>query len=619
TVVGVMPPDFAFPVDSVRLWRPLSPAGAHASHFNAVGLLRAGVTFERAEEMTARTTRGLRDATGQPLPELRLLPLAPMSGRTRPVLLASIGAAALLLLIAVANVAQVLLGEALRREREMAVRSALGGSPTRLARQVIVEAGVLSVGAALLGLLLARAALPAFVSAVPWAISFFALRPIVIDARVLSCALVVTTLASVGAAAGPLWRLRDARTSFAPRTTGNTPGRGRLQGGLLVGQVALTTVLLMAAGLLGRSVIVLFERDIGFTPRPLLVVSVDLPGVLFPTAASRRALLDAWRQRVAGLPGVAAATVGEGSIPPSLGFRNGAIETADGGVFGDATTVVTEATVDDGYVATLGLPVLSGRAFDATDSAETQRVVMVSRALAERLWPAGDAVGRQVRLEPEESWSTVVGVVGNVRNGSQEQPLGDLALYWSRAQSPDPWRFQSLVLRVTDGSSRRLEPAVRQALRALNPDVPIADVQSGDDVVAEANVRLRFFTGLMSAIAIVALGLAIVGIYGSFLSAVRQQVGELGVRRVLGAEAPAIVRLVLGRAVRVALAGLTFGAPLAIATAGLLRGLLVELEPYDPATLASVALFLLAAALAAAFVPARFAGRIDPAVVLRHE
>jgi putative ABC transport system permease protein len=382
-------------------------------------------------------------------------------------------------------------------------------------------------------------------------------------------------------------------------------------------QLAVTAVLLVAAGLLANGFVRLNRVDVGFSPANLLTMSVDLPPTTLRTASDKAAFIDEWRRRAATVPGTIAATVSTG-IPPHLGIRTGAIETADRGVVTGTSVIMAEDDVDEGFFTTLGIPLLQGRTFGAGDRANAVPVAVISHALAERLWPAADAIGRQFRVEADQPWYTTVGIVGNVKNGGFEQPLGDLAVYYARSQAKDTWRFQTLTVR-TSGSPSRLERPLRELVRTLNPGVPVSEVETADEVIAGTNARVRFATFLMWTLAAVATTLALIGVYGAFWYSVRQRTREIGVRLALGAEPSDITWMVLTQTAVVALVGLTIGLPVALASSRLLRGLLFGVEPSDPTTFALASVVLVAAALAASYVPARRASRVDPTEALRYE
>jgi putative ABC transport system permease protein len=617
-VVGVMPTGFEFPVDSVRLWVPLAEDPVHPIRVNAIGRLRPGVSFAEAQATAEATTRGLLDPAGHALPEVRVMPFLRRDPTTNLALVVLLGAVSLLLLIAVGNAANILLAEAIRRDAEMAIRASLGASVARLGRQVVTETLCMTTSAAVVGMALASVALRLVVSGLPWMMTFQSLRPIAIDWRASLFAVVTATVVGVGTALAPIVHAsRVGRQSSLKGTAIAATSHMRLRWAVVVMQLAVTAVLLVAAGLLANGFVRMNRTDIGFSPANLLTVSADLPPTTFGTSSDKAAFIGEWRRRAATVPGVIAATVSSG-IPPHLGVHVGAIETADRGVVTGANVFVAVEDVDEGFFTTLSIPLLQGRAFDAGDRADGVPVAVISRALAALLWPAGDAIGHRFRVDADQPWYTTVGIVGNVQNGGFDQRLGGLAVYHARSQVKDIWRFQSLTVRAA-GNPWRLERSLRELVRAMNSGVPVYEVETADEVIAGVNARVRFAIFLMWALAAIATSMALIGVYGAFWYAVRQRTREIGVRLALGAEPSDITWMVLTQTATVALVGLTIGLPVALASSRLLRGLLFGVEPSDPTTFALAAVLLVAAALAASYVPARRASRVDPTEALRYE
>lgn len=618
TVIGVMPPGFAFPVDSVRLWVPAVDDPVRPMAGNAFARLRPGVPFAQARTTAEATTHHLLDPGGVVLPEIRVMPFVRRDAKTADALFALLGAVAMLLLIAVGNAANVLLAEAVRRDAEMAVRSSLGASFGRLVRQVVTETLLVTIVAAAVAATLASVVVRLVAAGLPRVLTYQSLRPMAIDWRAIAFAIGIAAVAGLGTALAPLTRARRAAAQSSLRGTAiAATSHGRLRSALVVLQLAVTIVLLVAAGLLANSFVRLNRAGPGFSTSNLITIAVELPRTQFHDKLTMDRFLDEWRQRAAHLPGVTAVTVSE-SIPPGLGFRSGTIETADHGIIAGSNALVAEGVIDDGFFATLGIPLLQGRTFDARDIANGPLAAVVGRAMAERLWPNGEAIGRRVRLGPTLPWYTVVGVVGNVKNGAFDQPLGELTAYYARGQTKQTWRFETLIVRAA-GTPARLEHPLRELTRTLNPNVPVVAVETADEIIAGANARVRFVTFLMWGLAAMATLLALVGVYGAFWCAVRQRTREIGVRLALGAAPIDIVRLVLAESARVACAGLVIGLPIALAVSRGLRAMLFEVSPADPPTLAVVCAGLIVLALAASYLPARRAGRIDPTVALRHE
>jgi putative ABC transport system permease protein len=360
------------------------------------------------------------------------------------------------------------------------------------------------------------------------------------------------------------------------------------------------------------------RADRGFDPARVIQLSIGLPESWFPEKKATSLKLEELRLEAATMPDVAFATVSD-SIPPQLGFSSAAgLETADGGRVGQTDDTLAFSEVDDAFFSTLAIPILSGRAFDRSDAIDSQATAVVSRALASRLWPTTDALGRHFRLESTEPWLTVVGIAGDVANGGTDQPRGSLAFYRPRVQQATNWKYQTLIVRTKSDPQAAL-PSLRALVRRTLPDAPIEGVETAYESIAHANARVRFATGLMVAFAAVALGLALVGVYGSFWCAIQQRTAEMGIRIALGASSTTILKMVLASSARLVVLGVAIGTPLALAGAGMLRSLLFEVSPYDPLTFGLVVLALGLAALVATYLPARAATRVDPLAALRHQ
>ena len=618
TVIGVMPPGFVFPVNSVRLWTPAIDDPTRPGVFNVFARLRPGVPLVQARTTAEASTHNLVDEGGAVLPEIRITPFVGPNPQAADALFALLGAVAMLLLIAVGNAANVLLAEAVRRDTEMAVRASLGASFGRLVRQVVTETLLVTMVAAGVGAALAAVVVRLVAAGLPHILTFQSLRPMAMDWRAIAFAIGIAVAAGLGTALAPLTRARRSTVQSSLKSTAiAVTSHGRVRSALVVFQLAVTIILLVAAGLLANSFVRLNRAGPGFQTSNLITIGVQFARSQTGDKAAMDRFLDEWRQGAARVPGVMATTVAE-SIPPGLGFSRGTIETADGGVFTDSKADVAEGIIDDGFFSTLGIPLLQGRTFDGHDTPASPPVAIVGRTMAERLWPNSDAIGRRFRLDPALPWYTVVGVVGNVTNGTFDHPLGALTAYYARAQSKGLWPFETLVVRSA-GPPASLEHALRELTRSLNSNLPIVEVETADELVAGANARVRFVTFLMWGFAAIATLLALVGVYGAFWYAVRQRTREIGVRLALGAAPRDIVRLVLGESARVVAAGLVIGVPVALGVSRAIRAMLFEVSPTDPLTLAVACIGLVAGALAASYLPARRAGRVDPTVALHRD
>jgi putative ABC transport system permease protein len=611
TIVGVMPDGFEFPVGRVGLWRPYVPQATDTGVI-ALGTLKRGVTLGQAEAAARVASQA---HTSGPVRSVVISPFVRVDAATSTALYVLLGAVAMLLLTAIANSANVLMAEAVRRDVELALRATLGASWWRIARQLAVETLVLSTLAALVGLLLSAWTLGLVVKSVPYLISFQALRPIALDWRALTCAAAAAAVAGLGATSFAIVRVRRIDVHMALRgQTSGMPSHGRLSRVLTTTQMAITLALLASAGVLARGLFDLNRADPGFDPDHVVEVTVQLPTARLSDDATLQATLADVRTDAARLPGVVDATIAN-AMPPSLGNQPLADLDVAGAAARSSSRPVWFGRVDEAFFHTIGIAVLAGRGIETRDRADTQRVAVVSRALSDTLWPNGDVLGRQFRESTSDPWLTVVGIVSNVTNSSMDGSRGLLAFYTPHVQSPT-WWYESLIVR-TRSSPDQVVPALRTLLRSRLPDAPMDEAQTARDELLMSNSRGRFATGLMVAFAAVALVLALVGVYGVFWFAVRQRTREIGVRLALGAAPATMLRMVIGDSLRLVVIGVAAGIPLAFAATRALRSLLFDVSPSDPLTFGSATLLLAAAAIAATYLPARRASRIAPVEVLR--
>ena len=375
-------------------------------------------------------------------------------------------------------------------------------------------------------------------------------------------------------------------------------------------------MLLTGAGLLGHGFLNLSRVDPGFDPGHLVNVELRLPEWRYAGEADKRNALARLRDEAARAPGVVDATISR-SMPPGLEFRPLDTLVVSDPIGASHGAFVSNGVVDDRFFSTLRIPLLAGRAFDVHDGPDAPAVTVVSRSLAQRLWPGRDPLGETFRESPTAPPLTVVGVVGDAANGGFELQLGPLAYYTARAQTPT-WWFEGLIVR-TASNPEGFVPALRAIAHRVMPDAPIVDARSGVDTIANANSRVRFSTLLIMVFAGIALAVALTGIYGTFWCLITQRTREIGVRMALGASSRDVLRMVLTGSVRLIAAGLAAGLPLSLAASRLLEAQLFGLSPGDPATIAVVIAFLAVAALAASYLPARHAAMVDPAVALRME
>ena len=638
-VAGVMPPGFQFPGET-DVWQRLEwnlATHTRFAHFMAaVGRLRPGVTVEQARaELAALAARlAAEHAESNQDWGVRAEPLqADVVGSYGPALLVLTGAVGLLLLLACANVANLLLAQASAREREVAIRAALGASRGRLLTQFLAESLLLALGGAALGLGLAWAGLRLLVAS--RAVELPRLAELTVDGRLVAFGLgaALLTVLLFGLAPALQWAGGDLQAPLKEGGRGAGAGRSgrRTRSVLVVAEMALAVVLLVGAGLLARSFLRLLQEDPGFQPERVVTVDVQLPESLYGEWGRVGRFYDELVGRLAAHPALESAGA-TGFLPLDPGWRipyglpgRAPLSGAAGGVEPEAQYV----TVSAGYFETLGVPLLAGRTFDRRDAAGSRQVVMVNQELARRIAAdtgGRDPVGRVLlsrtggigplgRPLSEQAEYEVIGVVGDVKNAA----LGDApepAVYF--VQSQFPYRNMNLAVRGR-GSVAQLAAVVRAEVRRLDPSLALSEARPLAAVLDDATAQSRFLLGLMGGFALLALVLAAVGIYGVLSYAVSRRRQEMGIRQALGASPGRVRRLVVAEGMLLAVAGLALGALAAAGLGRFLAGLLYGVEPHDVLSFAAAAVVLLAVAFAACYLPARRASAVDPLEALRAE
>jgi putative ABC transport system permease protein len=630
TVVGVMPREFRFPDAGTQLWLPIpfdrSPQGMGSywgiGGVRAVGRLRPGVNAEAAEAEMRLIAQELRLANPFWTPpadfreEARVLPLgATVTGEVRLLLLTLLGAAALVLLIACANLGNLLLARGLARTRELAVRAAIGAGRARLVRQLLTESMVLAAIGGIVGIALAFGALRLLLAALP--ADTPRLAEVGLDLRVLGLAGLTTLVCGLLFGAVPALRLTGSASRQALREGRGSggPRRQRLSSTLVVGQLALGVVLVIGAGLLIRSFWELQRVEPGFATEQLLAARITPPAATHGARERQLELHRAVLERAAALPGVVrvAAT---SQLP--FDRASGAAAFFIDGVTDDPNVLpeLEHRSVTPGYTAALGIPLLRGRTLLASDNADAPPVALVDEAAARRFWPGEDPVGRCIRYPWRGAGCiTVVGVVGSVRNNDlAAAPEG--AVYVPLEQRPVG--SITLVLR-TQGDPLALARPLRAAVHEVEPTVPVSDVRTVGRMVAESMDRSRLTALLLGLFAGLALLLGAIGVYGVVSYSVQQRSREMGVRLALGAHRGDLFRLVLRQAGTLALLGGALGVAAALLATRALHSLLFQVTTMDPLVFLLVPLLLGGVAMLAAWVPARRATRVDPMEALRAE
>lgn len=641
-VVGIMPEGFAFPSDRVEAWVPLgldaasaSPRAAH--YLLALGRLAPGASLARARS-EAETIRSAWNEEFEHHAMGHYVFLTPLRedlvGDVAPLLWLLTAAVALVLLIACANVANLLLARGEGRGREMSVRAALGAGRGRLVRQLLTESILLSSAGGALGLLLAAWTVRAVTAVDPDAIP--RLETVAVDGTVLlvTAALVLATAVLFGLAPALRTTAAPARGLVSESRAGTDPSRRRFRAVLVAAEVAVSVIVVVAAGLVGRSLWHLTRVDPGVDAGGVLTFQLSLPETRFETAEAVPRAYAGLLERIRSLPGVTAASAASdlplGETPPRVDFRaEGEAEPPPGAPAWHADLI----TVHPGYFRTLGIPVLRGRAPAETDREGRELVALVNRAAARRLWEGEDPVGRRIAYPvsgDEPRWIRIVGVVGDTKvEGLDEEARPQVYLPHAQLREAQGSVGRSLEFVVrTSGAPRAAVPAVRGAVAELDPALPLADLRTLEDVVAASVARPRLTANLMGSFGIVALLLAVIGVYGVVSYAVASRTREIGIRMALGADRGRVLKLVLRQGMGPVLAGGGAGLLLSAAAAGSvprlfedvpIDELLFGVSPTDPITYAGITALLLGAALLACWLPARRATCVDPASSLRWE
>ncbi|MDQ3518616.1 MAG: ABC transporter permease, partial [Gemmatimonadota bacterium] len=631
TVVGVMPAGFRFPGQATQAWIPIVYARSNVGQmwgwggYNITARLASDISAGAAQSELRQIASGMRkdNPVWDPGEEYGktadVVPLHEKAvGGVRPTLLLLLGVVAAVLLIACANVANLLLVRAAAREKELAIRSALGGGRGRLVRQLLTESVVLSTTGALAGLLLAWVGLRVLVAMLPPDMP--RVSEIGIDARVLGFTAGLAVL--TGLAFGLIPAIRSAGSSLlsslsaSGRSASRGPGHQRVSNGLVVAEIALSVVLVASAGLLVRSFVELNRIDPGFDPRNLVVARISAPEDGYADLERRRALFGRLLERISAFPGVQSVAA-VNPLPLRDPLNGMAIRIQ--GQFEDLRRTLPSADhyqmITPDYLRTMGIALVGGRAFTDADRTGAPDVVLVSESIAREFWPGQDAVGKRIGYPWPSPWLTIVGVVKDVKTDSLNSGR-TMAVYRPFAQAPIT---AMTVVTKTSAEPSLFASLLRATVAELDPGIPVSDVAAMDYVVASSMARPRFAMALLSAFGAVALLLGAIGIYGVIAYAVSQRTREIGVRMALGATSGDAMWLVIRRGAILTAAGVTVGIVAALGTTRLLAGLLFGVSPTDPMTFASVALILGIVATLACYVPARRATRVDPTVALRAE
>ena len=633
TVIGVMPPALELTPGSSRLWVPLAlgprELSATGSHMlRVIARLKTGVSPQQAEAEMKTIAKGLEQKrpwsnTGWsvvliPLPEQ-------LVGNVRSFLLILSAAVGFVLLIACANVANLLLLRAAERQKEMGIRIALGARRWHLLRQLLIESMLLfGVGAAV-GLLLAGWALDALLVGLPENTPRLAQTNI--DVTVLAFTLAVAVLTGVlfGLAPGLQASKIDPHDSLKEggRSASQSPGRRRLRSALVVSEVAASLVLLIAAGLLAKSFWLLHAVEPGFNPANLRSFQVSLPETRYPEPRQVVAFYQQVLESVAALPGVDSAALASNLPLADSGFDLAVMVEGQPPLPPDQTPTTFYRAISNDYFRVMGIPLLLGRNFSADDREGTARVGIINRTMATSLWPGLDAIGRRFRLDDNaQAPVEVVGIVADVKHfGLDSDPRPELFVPYAQAP-PIYWRWadRSLNLVVRQKTeSAGLASAVRGAIWSVDADLPVYNVTSLEQVLEESVASERVYTVLLATFGAVALALAVIGVYGLMAYSVAQRTHEIGLRMALGAHPRNIFTLIVGQGFALVVLGVGLGLAAALGLTRFLGTLLFGVSTTDALTFTAVAVLLVLVALLACYIPARRAMRVDPMTALRYE
>jgi putative ABC transport system permease protein len=631
-VIGVMPSSFAHP-ETAQVWTPLARSGPLAQTMQSrgtfwlqvIGRLKPGVTRGAAQSEMDAIAASLERQYPGPNAGLgvRLVPMhEEVVGDMRQPLLILLGAVGFVLLIACANVANLLLTRAASRQKELAIRAALGAGRGRLIRQMLIESLVLAAAGGAAGLMLAAWGIQALQSLAPSDLP--RLANVHIDAAVILYTSLASLVTGLIFGAAPALQSAAAAGGEALKEGGRAGSQGsrgrRVRSAVAIVEIAVALVLLIGAGLLIRSFIAMSQVNLGFDPRNILVLRVDLPDARYPQDAQVSAFADALTARLRALPGVESVGLSSSvllsALPQSAGLS---VEGRAPKAANVPDAPVPYDTITPDFFTTLRIPLLRGRLFTRADTPASQKVVVVNAALVRRFFPDGDALGQRVTFDnPTDAaarWLTIVGIVGDTRRGGvNREPWAEV--YYPFTQAADP-RIYALIR--TSGDPLALVRSAHAAVWSIDPIQPIHSTRLVEELLAASQANRRFTTLLLGLFAMVALALASIGIYGVVAYSTAQRTQEIGIRMALGARRADVLVMVLKEGATIGAAGLAAGIATALLLTRLLAGLLFGISARDPITFVALPVALLFVVALATLVPAARAVRVNPVIALRTE
>jgi predicted permease len=645
TVVGVTPAAYAL-IDPTRagitggfssqVWTPLTFSPAQRNNFgshylNVLAKLKPGVSLSRAQEDLERVTGGIAERHPEEMKGRGALVQSlqdELIGNARTQLYVLSAAVGFVLLIGCVNIASLLIARATTRRREIAIRGSLGGGQARIVRQLLTESVVLALAGGVASVGVAALTIEFLVTNGP--VTLPRLQEAGLQVDVLLFAVAVTGLAALLFGLAPAVRAARTDLQASLRDSGQTAsdrgGRDRLRTALVVAETAFTVVLLIVTGLLLRSADKLRAVPLGFDLHGIVTARLSLPAARYggdDLVADAYARMLAPLRRTNGIRYAAAA-----SHLPLTGNDTDSTTIAEGKIVtpGSEPSPMVRLVTDD-YFEAMGITIVTGRSLQAVDvAAGSPRTVVINERLAAALWQGEAAVGKRLstwsgRDNPE--WREVVGVVRDVRSSGQNSPA-PMELFLPYTQAPaGAWnafqRSMAIVVHASENWPETYVPLMRRAVRDVDPTVPLFAVRTLENVFVGMTASRRFYMRLVLVLAVSGLGLALLGLYGVISYFVTQRTPEIGLRLAVGADKRDVIRMVIGQALRLSVAGTLIGIPAALALTGVMRSLLFEIEPTDPITFASVAIVLVLTSLAAATIPSLKAARVDPLVALRHE